>query len=613
MTKKLVSNPFVVFTISILVLTGCSKNKNNEPAKPTVTTALITSISRSSAISGGDVTDNGGSDITTRGVCWSTSSNPTTTDSKTIDGSGEGNFTSNITGLSAGLTYHLRAYAINKVGTAYGEDISFLTPAPNMPTLTTSPISKLTSDSAVSGGTINDDGGSLITARGVCWSTSQNPTPSLSTKTADGSGTGSFISDLKGLTPGTTYYFRAYATNGVGTGYGNQDTFTTKPIVPTVTTTRVSNVSTSSATSGGNIINNGGGSISARGICWSTSPNPTVDLNSKTIDGNGSGTFTSNITGLSQGTIYYYRAYATNSAGTAYGNQDTFLTKSINLPTITTTAISYITDNSANSGGFVHSDGGASITARGICWNTSPNPTISDAKTVDGSGVGSFASSLTGLALNTTYYVRAYATNSAGTAYGGQVSFTTGTAVDIDGNVYHTIKIGSQVWMVENLKTTRYRNGDPITNYTNMQNLWASYSQGAYCIYQNNQSYASTYGYLYNWYAAVDNRDIAPAGWHVPTDQDWTTLETYLGGTSVAGGKMKLNPGTNESGFSALYGGWCTGDLGAYQDIFNVAIWWSSTYNSTYFSHWDVTTTDTFLYTNNSNQHSGYSIRCIHD
>ena len=192
-----------------------------------------------------------------------------------------------------------------------------------IPELTTVAISDVGLTSAVSGGNIITDGGEEITAKGVCWSTSTNPTVADS-KTSDGKGSASFTSNITGLSEGTTYYVRAYATNEVGTAYGNELSFTTGKVTSAVlTTTEVSNVTSTSAVAGGNITDDGGGSITARGVCWGTSPNPTVN---KTTDGTGKGTFTSNITGLEDGTVYYYRAYATNSSGTTYGQELSFIT-----------------------------------------------------------------------------------------------------------------------------------------------------------------------------------------------------------------------------------------------------------------------------------------------
>jgi hypothetical protein len=391
---------------------------------PVVTTAAITSITQTTAIGGGNVTSDGGATVTARGVCWSTSANPTTASSHTTNGGGTGSFTSNLTGLNANTLYYVRAYATNSVGTSYGNQVTFTTLPCTPPAVTTTAVSNITQTTATGGGNVTSDGGATVTARGVCWSTTANPTTTGS-HTTDGSGTGSFTSNLTGLTANTLYYVRAYATNSAGTSYGNQVTFTTLAFsLPTVTTTAVTNIALYAATSGGNVTSGGGTNVTARGVCWSTSANPTT-AGSHTTDGSGTGSFTSNLTGLTPNTLYYVRAYATNSAGTSYGNQVSFTTLPLSLPTVTTASVTNITQYSATGGGNVTSDGGATVTERGVCWSTSVNPTIAYNHTHDGSGTGSFTSNLTGLTPNTLYYVRAYATNSAGTSYGNQVTFTT--------------------------------------------------------------------------------------------------------------------------------------------------------------------------------------------
>jgi hypothetical protein len=197
-----------------------------------------------------------------------------------------------------------------------------------------------------------------------------------------------------------------------------------KPTLPVVTTTNVTGITQTTATTGGNVTSDGNAEVTSRGVCWNTSENPTVS-NSKTSDGTGTGAFTSSLTQLTPGTPYYVRAYATNSEGTSYGNEVTFSSNPIVLATLTTSDITSITTTTAVSGGSISNDGGGTITARGVCWNTSDNPTVANSKTSDGTGTGSFTSSLTELTPNTTYYVRAYATNSAGIAYGNNKTFTT--------------------------------------------------------------------------------------------------------------------------------------------------------------------------------------------
>lgn len=197
------------------------------------------------------------------------------------------------------------------------------------PKLSTLSVNQITSNTAVSGGVVDNDGGSLITSRGVVWSESTSPSIYLTTKTIDGSGLGTFISNLHALKPSTTYYVRAYANNSIGTSYGNEVSFKTTTLpLPILSTNDIINVSSYGATSGGTIISNAGSTITASGICWSTNANPTVALSTKTSDGN-TNSFSSNLTGLAANTTYYVRAYATNSFGTAYGNLVSFKTKSL--------------------------------------------------------------------------------------------------------------------------------------------------------------------------------------------------------------------------------------------------------------------------------------------
>ena len=297
------------------------------------------------------------------------------------------------------------------------------------------------------------------------------------------------------------------------------------------------------------------------------------------------------------------------------------------IPVLTTTTVTDIAQTTATSGGNITSDGGATVTARGVCWSTNQTPTIADSKTTDGTGAGSFTSSITGLTAGSTYYVRAYATNSAGTGYGSAMSFTTldgstGTVTDIDGNVYHTVTIGTQVWMVENLKVTHYRNGDPIPNVTD-NTAWSNITTGAYCNYNNDANNVTIYDRLYNWFTVNDSRNIAPTGWHVPTDAEWTTLTTFLGGASIAGGKLKetgtthwLTPNegaTNETGFTALPGGGRFYN-GAFFNIGYNGNWWSATeFNASYAWNRYMNYNNSNVYRYDFNKELGFSVRCVRD
>ena len=301
--------------------------------KPVVETGAVENITLTFATCGGNVVSDCGADVTERGVCWSTSPNPTINDNITTNGNGTGTFTSNLINLTANTTYYVRAYANNSAGTGYGNEISFTTLKDIVkPTVKTNEVSSVVQDAAICGGVVIDDGGAEVTARGVCWSTSQNPTINGS-HTDDGTGEGDFTSTITGLTAGTTYYVRAYATNVMGTAYGEQRSFTTEEeeaelTPPTVITSEVIDITETTAVSGGNVTDDGGATVTARGICWSISQNPTLDDNDgMTTDGNGTGTFTSDLVNLTANTTYYVRAYATNEKGTSYGDEMSFTTE----------------------------------------------------------------------------------------------------------------------------------------------------------------------------------------------------------------------------------------------------------------------------------------------
>lgn len=497
----------------------------------------------------------------------------------------------------------------------------------SVPVLTTTSASSITQTSVQTGGIISSDGGASVTEKGVCWSTSPNPTTS-GYKTNEGSGTTSFVSSITGLITNTTYYARAYATNNSGTAYGNEISLTTQQNIsfPVLTTTAITSITQSSAVGGGEITSDGGATIIARGVCWSTSQNPTI-LNTKTNDGTGRGAFTSSLTVLLANTTYYVRAYGTNSNGTSYGAESSFTTQAVSgLAILTTTPASNVSWNTAQSGGNISAQGSTVVTARGVCWSsTNNNPTIADQITSNGTGVGTFTSNLTNLTTNTTYYARAYATNGSGTAYGNVVSLTTLPAItDADGNVYNTVTIGTQVWLVENLKTTKYRNGDPIPNVTDNAQ-WGSVTSGAYSNYGNNASNATVNGRLYNLYAVNDSRNISPTGFHVPTAAEWIILKNYLNSPALGCAAGDCSPllmktsswgGNNTSGFTALPSG--ERDSGGnFIGLGTVSNWWSLSTTSVPRAYWHLTTnnSDGFTqYTNiNSGNTFGYSVRCVKD
>ncbi|MCF8299016.1 MAG: fibrobacter succinogenes major paralogous domain-containing protein [Saprospiraceae bacterium] len=299
------------------------------------------------------------------------------------------------------------------------------------------------------------------------------------------------------------------------------------------------------------------------------------------------------------------------------------------IPSVTTIAVSEITPTLANCGGIITSDGELAIQAKGVCWSTDSTPLITDNKTTDGVGSEKFSSAISGLNPNTIYYIRAYATNTLGTAYGSVISFITkqekGTKVyDIDSNIYYCDTIGTQVWLIENLKTTRYNDGIAIPLVTG-NTFWSNQISDGYCWYYHDKSkYKNPYGALYNWHT-VNSGKLCPTGWHVPTDAEWTILTDYLGGESIAAIKLKESGtthwipsniiSTNESGFTALPGGY-RDTTGQFLDIGIRGGWWTSTEDSSnFYNAWNCRMEYINSKVNKSDYSKkiGFSVRCIKD
>ena len=402
-----------------------------------------------------------------------------------------------------------------------------------------------------------------------------------------------------------------------------------KATVPELTTAAISEIGLNSAVSGGTIIADGGEDITAKGVCWGTSVNPTV-ADSKTSDGKGSANFVSNLVGLAEGTTYYVRAYATNEVGTAYGNELTFTTNEVTAAALTTTEATNITSTTATAGGNITSAGGGTITARGICWGTAPNPTTAGNKTTNGTDIGTFTGNITGLTDGTTYYYRAYASNSAGTTYGQEFSFIT-PVTDIEGNLYKTVVIGTKVWMAENLRVTEFNNDGEIPLVSDAID-WIVLDGPGYCWFNNDSSYnAPLYGALYNWFAA-NTSNICPTGWHVPTDAEYSALEVSLGlpqadidiwgwrGTDH-GSKMKSTTGwnagqngTNTSGFTALPGGYRYYTDGTYQGQNSYEYFWTASQHDAERGWYRLLDgNNTGVYKASTDKRAGKAIRCVKD
>jgi uncharacterized protein (TIGR02145 family) len=312
------------------------------------------------------------------------------------------------------------------------------------------------------------------------------------------------------------------------------------PVVPPeISTIAITEITTTSAKSGGNVISDGGGAITARGLVWRTSTGPTLEQHTgMKNEGTGTGIFSSDIMGLSPNVQYFVRAFATNSTGTVYGNELQFTTSGVTA-TVTTADITNVTQTTATGGGNVTIDGNPSVSACGIVWNTVSGPTIETklGMTNDGAGSGSFTSNLTALAPKTTYYVRAYATNNVGTSYGEEKSFVTPnndgnpcigmpSVTDArDNNTYNTVQIGERCWLKENLKylpEVYAANGSGST--TNPHYYVYDYNGTSVAAAKSTDNYQH-YGVLYNHAAAIN---ACPAGWRLPDISEWRQLRDYL-------------------------------------------------------------------------------------
>lgn len=700
--------------------------------------------------------------ISEHGLCWNTSGNPTTSDYKSESGAlSSSSFNENIECLNPSTAYYVKAYIIVKGVSIYSEQTK-ITTTNGLSVITTTEITDTTATTAMSGGNITDDDGFIITARGVCWSTISNPTISDS-HTTDGTGIGIYVSELVELDVNTTYYVRAYATNTNGTVYGNEISFTTEDGLPTLTTTEISNITTTTATSGGNIINDGGFAVTERGVCWSTTSNPTISDN-HTTDDTGTGNFTSSLTELVENTTYYICAYATNTNGTTYGNELNFTTSG----NLSDALIAYypfngnVNDESGNGNDGINNGATPSIDRFGNnnsaflftesyidCnsplipssgdWTVNlwiyPNSYNNDQYNMlfgqyvySSSSNGRFFNSIDGttsvfycqyngdeieltgnneiLLFNwqmitlirngdnlLCYYNGEY--DNTGTISGSiiqSVNFLIGvhttdywptgcfhgkiddikiydialteseiqdlysengwtgneTVTDYDGNVYNTVQIGNQTWMAKNLKTTHYTNGTEIT-LVESNSTWDALTETdiAYCYYDNSTINADTYGALYTWAAAMNGsgssntnpsgvQGVCPDGWHLPSDEELKELELFLGmsqadvdatgwrgtneGSKLVGnsglwtnGTLESNAEFGTSGFLALPAGYRHYN-GTFNGLSSHAYFWSSAeYNSSvawrrslYYNNSDVDR-------NYDSKDYGFSVRCVKD
>jgi len=400
----------------------------------------------------------------------------------------------------------------------------------------------------------------------------------------------------------------------------------------------------------GSIVNIGEEYIEQHGFCWAETQSPLLSDDSISLGGtNTIGEFSSTIEGLTALTTYYVRAFTITNEGNFYGNELSFTTTALAVPTLRTETVTHFNRHSAVCGGEVVMEGTAPVTDRGVCWSTARKPTQADQVASEGSGPGTFEINVTGLELNTVYYVRAFAVNSKGIAYGEEVSFKTwdvNEVSDYDGNIYPTVDIGEQTWMKRNLRVSHYADGTPIPQ---VRYNWESLTpeSKAYCWYDNDSQYGIAYGALYTWSAMMNGAEssdenpsgvqgVCPDGWHVPSDQEWQEMEIYLGmdpamaDTIVfrergeeTGGKLKetgythwRNPNTgatNISGFSAVGAGFRT-MYGDFRYMRRWVLYWTSTlYDTEQPLMRRLEHNNTFIDRDFTGHSNGGSVRCIKD
>lgn len=396
---------------------------------PTVKTVEAVAINLVSYQVKCEAVSDGGGAISERGIYWNTNGNPGVNDHKvkhTENGVGE--YTCIMEDLEPNTKYFVRAYAMNDKGVGLGNVIDFTTGnGPGLPEVNTFEVSEITVTSAKCGGEVISDGGSLVIRRGVCWSTEQQPTIENDT-TVNDSGLGGFVSILANLAPNTTYYVRAYASNSSGTGYGEPLLFTTKDSLPKVKTNPVTDINTeeNTAIGHGEVIDQGASGILERGICWALTHNPETTDNYKPSETEAD-VFSVTMDELLPNQTYYVRAYARNTQGIAYSdNEVSFIIEiEIEKPTVTLDSVTNISTDRATVYGSLINNGGSEVTEMGICWGTSANPNTGGEHVSVDVVSGSFSRTLNGLSSGTPYHVRAYAVNNVGTAYSDDKTFTT--------------------------------------------------------------------------------------------------------------------------------------------------------------------------------------------
>ena len=398
----------------------------------------------------------GGLPLEEVGICWSTAPVPTIEDNYKKTGSEAKQYKTTITELEINTLYYIRAYARNSESESYSTQIAIST-TDGLPSVKTHNASPTSITSITVSGEIIDNGGFAISERGFCYS-STNAEPTLSElKTMSGSGSGLFNASINDLDVATKYYVRAYATNSIGTAYGQALPVTTNNGVATIKLEGISDTTATTASASVKILTNGGAPIQRCGVCWSTQANPTINDYIIIANGNLLNTnYICNLSDLKPDTKYFVRGFVTTSVTTSYSDESCEFTTNNGLPIVKTIdPEENITKNSIVAVGNVIDDGGAEIIERGVVYSTLPYPTLENSSNVSGGkGLGYFSVTITGIApLQNTYYIRAYAKNVYGISYGDQIAITQEQAeyaslrtMTYSGYTYKIKFIGSFAW-----------------------------------------------------------------------------------------------------------------------------------------------------------------------
>lgn len=416
---------FKLISIQLLLISCILIDKPE--SSPTVITLEASEVKLNSFVMTGEVSDEGFSAANERGFVWSqTNPNPSVSDNKVVVGYGKGQYSHLFEKLTVNTKYFIKAFATNNKGTSYGEVKSIITADYLLATVSTDLPKNITYTSAELGGNVLEDGGIAVTEKGLCLAINKTPTID-DIKITNAKGVGPFANIVVKLQEGSNYVVKAYAINGKGISYGNEQKFTTNAFkVPTVTTNNAQNIYATFATLYGNVSDNGGTDIIEKGFCLSKNSNPNItDLKVKASNLE-TGDYAILTTALDPMSKYFVKAYAQNLKGIAYGNEITFSTPEGNIPTVGTNDIQEITQTSVRAGVEIASNGGIDISEYGVCISKNRNPTIYDRKIILGTtnSLGKM-DNISGLTSSTTYYLRGYAINKIGIAYGPERIFTT--------------------------------------------------------------------------------------------------------------------------------------------------------------------------------------------